>query len=306
MNKTTGIIIKIALVAVIATLGYFIIAGIKKPIDFESEKDKRFEMTINRLKDIRTAQIAFKEYTGSYTPSFDTLAKFIKEGNIRVIRAIGFVPDTLTETQALKLGIVSRDTFYVPIKDSLFKHVRYNVDSIAYIPCGSRAKFKMDTASVLTGSGVMVKVFEARVSYWDILAGLDKQLIVNFNAAKRLRGSLDLHVNHVKVLPNLSLTNGKGPEAHQFEVNKGDTIVVSYSAGAYPSENYIQILDASGELILKKHNPDPQPGNAWRSKPLKSGGKYTIKLYDEHGDGWYGGMSVGSLTEANNNAGNWE
>jgi hypothetical protein len=306
MNKTVGIIIKIALVAVIALLGYFIIEGIKKPIDFETEKDKRFEMTISRLKDIRTAQIAYKEYNGYYTPSFDTLVQFIKEGDIRVIRAIGFVPDSLTEAEALKLGLVSRDTFFIPIKDSLFKHVKYNLDSLGFIPCGNHAKFKMDTASVLTGSGVMVKVFEARVSYWDVLDGLDKQLIINFNAEKRQRASVDVYVNSTKVLENLSLLNGKGPQSHDFEASKGDTIIVSYAAGAWPHENYFEIVDPAGKYLLKKHTPDPQPGSAWRSKPLTSGGKFSIRLGDEHGDGWCGGLGVGSLIEANNNAGNWE
>jgi hypothetical protein len=85
------------------------------------------------------------------------LVQYIKTGNIRVVRAIGFVPDSLTEAQALKLGIVSRDTFFIPIKDSLFKHVKYNLDSMGYIPCGNRAKFRMDTASVMTGREFLLK-----------------------------------------------------------------------------------------------------------------------------------------------------
>ena len=216
------------------------------------------------------------------------------------------MPDSLTEAQALKLGLVSRDTFFVPIKDSLFKHVKYNIDSLGYLPCGNHAKFRMDTASVLTGSNVVVQVFEARASYWDILDGLDKQFIINFNAEKRQRASCDVYVNSTKVLENISLLNGKGLESHSFEANKGDSIIVSYAAGAWPHENYFEIVDPAGKYILKKHTPDPAPGSAWKSRPLKSSGTYSIRLGDEHGDGWFGGLSVGSLTEANNNAGNWE
>ncbi len=184
MNKTVGIIIKIALLGVIVALAYLIVVGINKPIEFEEQRVLRFNQTINRLKDVRTAQVAYKEVTGFYTPDFDTLIDFIKKEDIRVVRAIGFVPDSLTEAEALKLGVVSRDTFYVPIIDSLFKHIRYPIDSMAYTPAGKRTRFLMDTAAVMTGSGVEVKVFQCYALNKDILDGLDKQLIINYNALK--------------------------------------------------------------------------------------------------------------------------
>ncbi|MDD4148820.1 MAG: hypothetical protein PHE33_02215 [Bacteroidales bacterium] len=184
MNKTVGIIIKVALLGAIVALAYLIVVGINKPIKFEEQRVLRFNKTIDRLKDIRTAQVAYKEVTGFYTPDFDTLVDFIKKEDIRVVRAIGFVPDSLTEAQALKLGIVSRDTFYVPIIDSLFKHIKYPIDSIGYSPVGKRTRFLMDTAAVMTGSGVEVKVFQCYALNMDILDGLDKQLIINYNALK--------------------------------------------------------------------------------------------------------------------------
>jgi hypothetical protein len=184
MNKTVGIIIKIALLGAVVALAYFIVIGINKPIKFEEQRVKRFNMTIDKLKDIRTAQVAYKEVNGFYTPDFDTLVDFIKKENIRVVRAIGFVPDTLTEAEALKLGLISRDTFYVPIIDSLFKHINYPIESIGVIPTGTKGNFIMDTAAVMTGSGVEVKVFQCYALNKDVLDGLDKQLIINYNALK--------------------------------------------------------------------------------------------------------------------------
>lgn len=184
MKKGVDIIIKIVLLGAIAFLVYKIVIGIKDPIDFEAERENRFNLTIDKLKDIRTAQVVYKERNGVFTPSFDTLIKFIKTENLRIVRAIGFVPDSLTEKEALKLGIVSRDTILVPIKDSLFKHIKYSIDSIGYIPTGARTRFIMDTASVMTGSGVEVKVFQCYALNKLILEGLDKQSIINFNAKK--------------------------------------------------------------------------------------------------------------------------
>lgn len=185
MNKAVGITLKIVLLGAIVALAYFIVIGINKPIKFEDERVARFDKTINRLKDIRTAQVAFKEVTGVYTPDFDTLIDFVKKEDIRVVRAIGFVPDSLTEAEALKLGIVSRDTFYVPIMDSLFKHIDYPIDSIRYLPSGTFTEFIMDTNAVMTGSGVEVKVFQCYALNKEVLEGLDKQLIINYNAMKK-------------------------------------------------------------------------------------------------------------------------
>ncbi|MFP4663180.1 MAG: hypothetical protein ACLFM1_02030 [Bacteroidales bacterium] len=200
MNKTVKIIIQIVLLALIVLLAILIVKGIKKPIDFEKERVERFNQVINRLEDIRTAQVEFKKRNGYYTPHFDTLLHFIKTESMPVVKKDGFVPDTLTEKEAVELGIVSRDTTYIPYQDTLFKYLPYPLDSMPYIPCGTHAKFRMDTATVITGSKVDVKVFEARVNNWDILDGMDRQLIVNFNADRQdsvLRvGSLEEATNN--------------------------------------------------------------------------------------------------------------
>jgi hypothetical protein len=182
--KAINILIKVVLFVVIIVLAYYIVVGIQKPIKFEDQRVSRFNKNIAKLKDIRTAQNAFREANGYFTPSFDTLIDFINTGDIKVIRAIGFVPDTLTELQAVERGIVSRDTFLVPIKDSLFKHVKYPIEKIRYNSSGNIVEWNMDTASVLTGSNVVVKVFSAYADIRDILDGLDKQLIVNYIALK--------------------------------------------------------------------------------------------------------------------------
>ncbi|MEA3448871.1 MAG: hypothetical protein U9Q98_10585 [Bacteroidota bacterium] len=180
MNKTVRIIIQIVLLAVIVFLAILIVKGIQKPIKFDKKRNKRFDQVIERLEDIRTAQVEFKKQHGFYTPHFDTLINFVKNGNMPVVKKEGFVPDTLTEKKAVELGIVQRDTFFMPLTDTLFKNRGYPLDSLAYIPCGTQAKFRMDTATVMTGSKVEVKVFEAKVNFWDIMDGLNEQLIINY------------------------------------------------------------------------------------------------------------------------------
>lgn len=182
--KALSISIKIVLFASIVVLAYYIVVGIQNPIEFEERRQARFQRNIERLVDIRRAQNAFREANGHFTPSFDSLIHFIETGDIRVIRAIGFVPDTLTEREAVDLGIVERDTFWVPIKDSLFGNLSYPLKDMRYTATGNKVEWGLDTAFVMTGSNVLVGVFSAWADIWDILDGLDEQQIVNYLARR--------------------------------------------------------------------------------------------------------------------------
>ena len=182
--KIVNILIKLLLLVAAIVLVYLIVGGIRKPIDFEKQRAERYKQTIERLIDIRTAQVAYKNQFGYYTPSFDTLIGFVKTAKMPIVKAIGMCPDTLTEKQALKLGLIQRDTIYIPVMDTLFNHIKYPIEELGNIPVGTKIRFRMDTATIMTGSNVAVKVFEAKASNWDILEGLERQYIINYNAEK--------------------------------------------------------------------------------------------------------------------------
>ncbi len=173
-------ITQIILGVVIILLGYLLVDSIMKPINFNRVKKQRYEATIERLKDIRKAQVAFKSRYGRYTGSFDTLIDFVRSDSFKVVRAIGVVPDTLTEKQALEKGIITRDTTKISVFDSLF-FAGYPLDSLRYVPYVAPAQFKMGAGIVETESNVKVNVFEAAVHNNMLLKGLDKQLIINLN-----------------------------------------------------------------------------------------------------------------------------
>jgi hypothetical protein len=83
----------------------------------------------------------------------------------------------MTEKEAVKQGLIKRDTFWVIAKDTLFGPA-FNVDSLKFVP-GTTQPFFMDTASLVSGSGYTIKVFEASVSYDTYLGDLDKQEVAN-------------------------------------------------------------------------------------------------------------------------------
>lgn len=162
------------LLVLIACLIYFLYQSIMEPIRFNKERDFRYAKGIERLKQIRTAQVAFKLEYGHYTSSFDSLIGYVKEGKFKVVRMEidESDPEDLSKT-------VAKDTTLVSIKDSLFKNVY--VDSLRYVPFSSGKEISMAANLLATGSKVVVPVFEASIKNDDLLAGLDPQLVINFN-----------------------------------------------------------------------------------------------------------------------------
>ena len=65
-----------------------------EPVKFKSEKDFRYENTIQRLKDIRDVEIAFKTINRRYTSDFDSLINFAKEGNLYIVKMVPDPTDT--------------------------------------------------------------------------------------------------------------------------------------------------------------------------------------------------------------------
>lgn len=153
--------------------GYFAYRSIQAPIEFNIEKKKRYAKVEDRLKTIRSWQLAYKAVYREYAPSFDTLTQFINTDSFPVIMALGTVPDSLTEQQAVDLGIVTRDTMKVSVRDSLFKEGG-DINQIQFIPYSKSQPFKMETGMVEKGQ-VQVPVFEVFAQNVYIFDGIEPE-----------------------------------------------------------------------------------------------------------------------------------
>ncbi len=178
-------VINIILFAVIIGLAYFLWESIAEPIRFEKAKKKRYKVTIQKLKDIRTAELAYLAVNGKFTGYFDTLIDFVKNDSIPMVKAIGSVPDSLTQKQAIELGIISRDTSYISTLDSLYED-GYSIDSLRFVPYTNGIEFELGTKILSVGSKVgdsqlKVPVFEAKVQNRILLDGLNRQLRINLD-----------------------------------------------------------------------------------------------------------------------------
>ena len=180
-------VIQVLFVLVIIILGYLIIESIMEPIRFNQEVEVREQATIDRLKDIREAQKAYKDIYKKYANSFDTLIAFVDTGSFTMVKAIGEIPEEWLDElgfekareRALKEGKISREPMQVPVKDSLFTN-DYNTSLLSLVPFTEGVHFSIESGELLTTSNLIVQVVEVSVLYDDLLNGMEPQLVVNY------------------------------------------------------------------------------------------------------------------------------
>ena len=189
----TFIILPLAIVG----LTYAIYNSVQEPVQFQKDAKARENVGIQRLKDIRTLQDAFKGKHGHFTASIDSLVDFYNNGQITITRMIGSMDDSaaVANTEALKkknkkitneellayyekgMNLVLSIDMAIPVKDTLLKRADFKVEDLKTIPFSGNPII-MD-AVVKQVSGVDVPLFEACMPYDDILIGLKRQYIVN-------------------------------------------------------------------------------------------------------------------------------
>lgn len=171
-------ILHILLWAVIAFLGYQTFMSVYGEIKFNELKEKRYHVAIEKLKDIRDAELAYKQVNGKFTDNFDELVQFIENGKFTITQRRD---STIVDVEATKRfggvtmtkEIIIIDTLaFVPVKDSLFgADTRYK--KMMDIPVGKPgAKFQLK-AGLLDN----IPVFEASVDKAILLDGEDSNLI---------------------------------------------------------------------------------------------------------------------------------
>lgn len=198
-------IVSVLLLFVIAGLVYACIKSIMEPINFNKQKAYRETVGIQRMKDVRTLQEAFKSVSGHFTASADSLVDFYKNGKMEVIMQIGSNDDSLAVATTEKLkksrrGITPEQMYElykkgehlvfsisskVDVKDTLFNtRKNFDIDSLKYIPFSQGDTIQMESV-IKEVSGVKVPLFEAKMPYKSLLKGLDNQLRINLDADRK-------------------------------------------------------------------------------------------------------------------------
>ena len=200
-----------------AILVFAIYNSINAPIEFNIVKNERYLKVIDRLKDIRNAQVAFKSVNGIYSNDFEELVKFVDSAQFTIVqkRDSSYMQyDRVYRIDMLREVIVVDTLGYVSVKDSLFSNTD-SYKSMASIPIdGIDEKFKLK-ADIIDKNGYNVPVFEVRVSKDLILFDQNKDLITQEKQTVSVDGVNGPDI----VLGSLSdvSTNGNWPTTFDFE-----------------------------------------------------------------------------------------
>ena len=198
--------LKILLAVAVVLLAYMCYRSIMGPIEFKDERDRRENLIKARLIDIRKAQIEYKNIHKVHAANFDELSQFLKDEKLPFLIKEGVLTDEqlekgMTEKEAVKKGLIRRDTVWVTAVDTLFGK-GYNVDDLRNVP-GANVQFTMDTATLTSGSGYTVKVFQCGVLYDDYLGDLNKQEVYNLkDKASKMGKYAGLRVGSVEEINN--------------------------------------------------------------------------------------------------------
>ena len=156
-----------------------IYSSINGPIKFNQVKNDRYTKVIDRLKDIRSAQIAHKDVNGFYANNFDSLVSFIDNGIFTLIekRDSSYLEYNRTYRIDMLKEVEIVDTLgFVSVKDSLFG----NNDSykmMAKVPIdGTDSEFSIK-ADIIDKNGYQVPVFEVKVKKDIVLFDQNKDLL---------------------------------------------------------------------------------------------------------------------------------
>ena len=197
---------------IIVGLTWAIVQSVMEPVNFNKHRAYRESVAIQRLKDIRDLQVAYKNVNGRYASTIDSLKLFYNEGKMKITMNVGSKDDSLAMAhtdqikkkyrylkgdkltaklnelylagdQNLVFNVVSE----IPVKDTVFRgRTDFNVDSLAMIPfCGDSVIME---STIKTVSGVKVPLFEASMPFKSLLRGLNNQLRINLDAEREDQG----------------------------------------------------------------------------------------------------------------------
>lgn len=176
-------------ILVVCTLGlaYACYKSIHSDIAFDEIKQERELLVRARLWEIRSAEEQFKMVYGRYCGTIDSLIDFVKNERAvdRVIKEGELSDDQLeagmTEAQAIRQGIIKRDTVWVSAAEKLGIS---NADSLKYVPVGREdavIQLRRKDAFNLK-SNEWENLVEFRACLDDYMYGVDDKRVKNLKA----------------------------------------------------------------------------------------------------------------------------
>lgn len=178
VKSFVGVGLLIAMIVCSAIVIYMDYTNVKETVEFRNDVELHDLDIKARMDDIKEAELAYKEFNGHYTDSFDELIDFVKHGKKMKIYKRGSIPER-------KISTEERDYLYGdnrPI-DNLMTELEATLLANSENPPGDLLEFKRDTNYV----NVMDAIF------------LDTTRVA---ARGKIGASLDFHPDSLRYVPH--------------------------------------------------------------------------------------------------------
>ena len=299
-------VLNVALLVIVAALIYANFGSVTSPLRFEDDRLKRDNVVIDRLIDIRTAQVEYRAQNGKYAATFDELIKFL-EGRMEVVNKNYLLND-------MQLQLV-RDFKIEDTNPADKENMTFSEDEADRIVLNLIADSKNDSKQAKkniaisrlkklddlykseTAPGLKIaKAFRRDTTYRAYVDTLFHNVNYNLQQLRYIPFSDDGNGRPVEFYMKAdsiqtSSVNKAGGYIPVFEA-RADFIQYLQGLNKQELDNYLLQVKTKGtefreELILDKKTGEPMMGD---NGPLKN----RIPC-----------RKVGDVTKNNNNAGNW-
>ncbi|MEM9835577.1 MAG: hypothetical protein AAF828_03695 [Bacteroidota bacterium] len=123
-------------------MAYLLYKSIEEPIAFADYRQKRKAVVVEQLETIRKAQEMYRDITGEFAHTFDTLNQVLKTEDFALIKVIGD-PDDPNFT-----GEITYDTTFRSALDSV-RTLGIDLEKLRYVPfTDNKVEFEIDAQVV--------------------------------------------------------------------------------------------------------------------------------------------------------------
>lgn len=183
-------IFSIFLIIVVVVLAIFAARSIMRPEKFRQVYELRKSANVTNLTTIRSAQTIYKNVYKKYASNMDSLVDFVQNGTVQIEKNVGHFPDTMSEAEAFKLGLIHKEVVDVPAIEKMLeldnKLTRENFKNFQYIPFSDKKEYTIQTGSIASKT-YEIPVYKIDLPLDDILVNMDRSISPeNSGALKKL------------------------------------------------------------------------------------------------------------------------
>ncbi len=172
-------LLSVLLIVVVVVLAVFAARSIMRPEKFRQVYEMRKTANVTNLTTIRSAQAIYKTVYKKYASTMDSLVDFVNNGTVQIEKNVGHFPDSMSEAEAFKLGLIHKEVVEVPALEKMLeldnKLTAENFKNFQYIPGSDKKQYTIQIGSIASKT-YEIPVYKIDVPVDDILVNMDNAI----------------------------------------------------------------------------------------------------------------------------------